>query len=45
LGDADAHYNSIMYLHGQGVEKEKKKKVYHLEEAADTISEKAGRDL
>jgi hypothetical protein len=35
LGDAHAHYNlSIMYRHGQGVEKDEKKHVYHLEEAA-----------
>jgi TPR repeat protein len=31
----DAHYNlSIMYSEGQGNEKDLKKKVYHLEEAA-----------
>jgi TPR repeat protein len=35
LGDAVAHYDlSIMYRFGQGVEKEEKKRVYHLEEAA-----------
>ena len=35
LGDADAHYNlSRMYLQGQGVEKDEKKEIYHLEEAA-----------
>jgi TPR repeat protein len=35
LGDADAHYNlSIMYRLGQGVEKDEKKDVYHLEVAA-----------
>ena len=35
LGDASAHYNlSVMYHLGQGVEKDEKKKVYHLEEAA-----------
>ena len=35
LGDATAHYNlSIMYRLGQGVEKDEKKHVYHLEEAA-----------
>ena len=35
LGDMDAHYNlSIMYLVGQGVEMDEKKRVYHLEEAA-----------
>jgi TPR repeat protein len=35
LGDAKAHYNlSIMYDLGQGVEKDEKKQVYHLEEAA-----------
>ena len=35
LGDANAHYNlSFMYRLGQGVEKDEKKKVYHLEVAA-----------
>jgi TPR repeat protein len=35
LGDAMAHYNlSGMYLVGQGVEKDEKKQVYHLEVAA-----------
>ena len=35
LGDANAHYNlSFLYGLGQGVEKDEKKKVYHLEEAA-----------
>ena len=35
LGDADAHYNlSVMYCEGGGVEKDEKKDVYHLEEAA-----------
>lgn len=35
LGNADAHYNlSIMYCKGDGVEKDEKKKIYHLEEAA-----------
>ncbi len=35
LGDADAHYNlSIMYRKGEGVEKDEKKELYHLEEAA-----------
>ena len=35
LGDVDAHYNlSVMYIEGKGVEKDEKKKVYHLEEAA-----------
>jgi hypothetical protein len=35
LGDMDAHYNlSIMYATGEGVEKDEKKEVYHLEEAA-----------
>ena len=35
LGDADANYNlSIMYSEGQGVERDLKKKIYHLEEAA-----------
>jgi TPR repeat protein len=35
LGNAYAHYNlSVMYRLGQGVEKDEKKRVYHLEEAA-----------
>jgi TPR repeat protein len=35
LGDIAAHYNlSIMYHTGEGVEKDKKKEVYHLEVAA-----------
>ncbi len=35
LGDADAHYNlSVMYRHGQGVEKDMKKAFYQLEQAA-----------
>jgi len=35
LGDADAHYGlSIMYREGEGVDKDGRKKVYHLEEAA-----------
>ena len=35
LGDAGAHYNlSIMYWKGQGVEKDEKKEIYHLEEAS-----------
>jgi TPR repeat protein len=35
LGDAHAHYClSVMYRLGQGVEKDEKKEVYHLEEAA-----------
>ena len=35
LGDAEAHFNlSILYQLGEGVEKDKKKEVYHLEEAA-----------
>mmetsp|Transcript_3528 Transcript_3528/g.5137 ORF Transcript_3528/g.5137 Transcript_3528/m.5137 type:complete len:243 (+) Transcript_3528:179-907(+) len=35
LGNADAHYNvSCVYRDGEGVEKDKKKEVYHLEEAA-----------
>jgi TPR repeat protein len=35
LGDAISHHNlSVMYYHGHGVEKDEKKKVYHLEEAA-----------
>ena len=35
LGGIDAHYGlSIMYQMGHGVEKDKKKEIYHLEEAA-----------
>eukprot|EP00984_Skeletonema_dohrnii_P020461 scaffold9984_cov148-Skeletonema_dohrnii-CCMP3373.AAC.12 len=35
LGDAEAHYDlSILYVMGQGVEKDEKKELYHLEEAA-----------
>jgi tetratricopeptide (TPR) repeat protein len=35
LGDAGAHYNlSVMYRKGEGVEKDEKKELYHLEEAA-----------
>ena len=35
LGDADAHYNlSIRYDNGDGVEKDKRKEMYHLEKAA-----------
>ncbi len=35
LGDADAHYNlSFMYARGECVEKNEKKELYHLEEAA-----------
>jgi tetratricopeptide (TPR) repeat protein len=35
LGDVDAHHNlSVMYQLGVGVEKDKKKEMYHLEEAA-----------
>ena len=35
LGDADAHYKlAEMYAKGQGVERDEKKKLYHLEEAA-----------
>ena len=35
LDDIDAHYNlSIMYRDGQGVEKDTKKELYHLEKAA-----------
>ena len=35
LGDIEAHFNlSIMYQKGGGVEKDMKKEVYHLEEAA-----------
>ena len=35
LGDAGAHYDlSVVYRGGQGVEKDKEKEVYHLEEAA-----------
>ena len=35
LGDADAHYNlSVLYEQGYGIEKNEKKRVFHLEEAA-----------
>ena len=35
LGDTSAHYNlSCLYRDGEGVEKDEKKQVYHLEEAA-----------
>ena len=35
LGDMDAHFNlSLSYLEGSGVEKDMKRSVYHLEEAA-----------
>ena len=35
LGDTDAHYClSVMYCEGRGVEKDKEKQVFHLEEAA-----------
>jgi len=35
LGDIEAHYQlSIMYGQGRGVDKDKKKEMYHLEEAA-----------
>eukprot|EP00984_Skeletonema_dohrnii_P005515 scaffold1943_cov85-Skeletonema_dohrnii-CCMP3373.AAC.2 len=35
LGNADAHYNlSVVYRDGEGVEKDKKKELHHLEEAA-----------
>ncbi len=35
LGDINAHYNlSVMYEEGQGVEKDLKKQLHHLEEAA-----------
>jgi TPR repeat protein len=35
LGDAIAHYHlSVLYAEGEGVEKDLKKEVYHLEEAA-----------
>eukprot|EP00984_Skeletonema_dohrnii_P009539 scaffold3651_cov128-Skeletonema_dohrnii-CCMP3373.AAC.6 len=35
LGDATAHNNlTFMYRNGQGIEKDEKKEVYHLEEAA-----------
>ena len=34
LGNADAHYHlSLLYYHGQGVEKDEKKRLYHLEKA------------
>jgi TPR repeat protein len=35
LGDAEAHFNlSVMYYKGEGVDRDEKKQVYHLEEAA-----------
>ena len=35
LGDVDAHFNlSVAYWKGQGVEKDEKKEIYHLEEAS-----------
>jgi TPR repeat protein len=35
LGNDDAHYGlAVMYRNGQGVEKDEKKQVYHMEEAA-----------
>jgi len=35
LGNMDAHYNlALMYHKGEGVEKDKKKELFHLEEAA-----------
>eukprot|EP00984_Skeletonema_dohrnii_P021857 scaffold11034_cov155-Skeletonema_dohrnii-CCMP3373.AAC.7 len=35
LGDVDAHYHlSLLYLMGEGVEKDEEKRAYHLEEAA-----------
>ena len=35
FGSVEAHYNlSIMYVRGEGVEKDEKKELYHLEEAA-----------
>jgi len=35
LGDADAHHNlSVLYRTGEGVQKDTKKQIYHLEEAA-----------
>jgi TPR repeat protein len=35
LGDADSHYMlALLYLNGRGVEKDMKKYIYHLEEAA-----------
>ncbi|KAK1734925.1 zf-MYND and TPR domain-containing protein [Skeletonema marinoi] len=35
LGDVGAHYNlSFLYQHGEGVEKDEKKELYHLEVAA-----------
>jgi tetratricopeptide (TPR) repeat protein len=35
LGDAEAHFNlSVRYCKGEGVEKDTKKEMYHLEEAA-----------
>ena len=46
LGDADAHYNlSNMYHQGEGVEKDEKKEMYHLEEAAIGGHPKARHNL
>ena len=46
LGDSDAHYNlSIMYREGEGVDKDEKKKVFHLEVAAIAGHPDARHDL
>jgi len=46
LGDIDAHFNlSCMYYEGEGVEKDKKKELYHLEEAAIGGHPKARNNL
>ena len=38
LGDADAHYQlSVSYRDGNGVEKDKKKELHHLEEAPSPV--------
>jgi tetratricopeptide (TPR) repeat protein len=46
LGDVEARYNlSLMYRNGKGVEKDEKKEVYHLEEAAIAGHPLARHDL
>jgi hypothetical protein len=46
LGDVEAHFQlSDMYREGQGVEKDKKKEMYHLEEAAIGGHPSARRNL
>jgi hypothetical protein len=46
LGNVDAHFKlSVMYREGQGVEKDEKKEMYHLEEAAIAGSDAARYNL